>query len=68
MATATKLVKMKSAIEPELKAFLDEVLVPMLVRDGLKDLAAEGRAPLAPKPLAGIHFPPTPDGRTEELV
>lgn len=41
MPSTAKLVKMSLAIEPELKAFLDEVLIPMLVRDALKDLAAE---------------------------
>ena len=41
MATAPKIVKMRRAIEPELKAFLDEILVPMLVRDALGDIAAE---------------------------
>lgn len=29
------------AIEPELKQFLDECLIPMLVRDAVRDLAAE---------------------------
>lgn len=42
MASAPKLARMQAAaIEPDLKAFLDEVLVPMLVRDALRELAAE---------------------------
>ena len=41
MASAAKLVRMKPAIEPELKAFLDDVLIPMLVRDAMKDIASE---------------------------
>ena len=41
MATAPKIVKIKPAIEPEVKEFIDEVLVPMLVRDALSDFAAE---------------------------
>jgi hypothetical protein len=41
MASAAKLVEMKPVIEPELKEFLDSVLIPMLVRDALSDLAKE---------------------------
>jgi hypothetical protein len=41
MATAPKIVKMRPVIDPDLKAFLDEVLVPMLVRDALKDIAEQ---------------------------
>lgn len=41
MASAAKPVKAAPAIEHELKEFLDEVLIPMLVRDALKDLASE---------------------------
>ncbi len=41
MASAPKLVKVAPAIEPELKGFIDEVLVPALVRSALNDLAAE---------------------------
>jgi hypothetical protein len=42
MASAAKLrIARCPAIEPELKQFLDECLIPMLVRDALRDLAAE---------------------------
>jgi hypothetical protein len=49
MASATKLIKMRPAIEPELKQFLDECLIPMLVRDGLRDLSTENQV------ARGIH-------------
>lgn len=40
------------AIEPELKQFLDECLVPLLVREALKELKAEkALAPARPKVL-----------------
>ena len=35
--------KSEPAIEPELKAFVDELLVPMLVRDAMRDLTEEKR-------------------------
>jgi hypothetical protein len=44
MATATKLVKMPSPrIDPALKEFIDEILVPILVRDALKELLSENQ-------------------------
>jgi hypothetical protein len=42
--------KPRTAIEPGLKAFIDDLLVPMLVRDAMRDLRAENR--LAPEKLA----------------
>jgi len=33
-------------IEPDLKEFIDEVLVPMLVRDALRELSAENHLAL----------------------
>jgi len=42
MARGAKIVKFPGpAIEPDLKEFIDECLVPMLVRDALKDAASE---------------------------
>jgi len=42
MARGAKVVKFPGpAIEPDLKEFIDECLVPMLVRDALKDAANE---------------------------
>lgn len=42
MPSRTELVTIHATpIEPELKEFLDEVLVPMLVSDALKELAPE---------------------------
>ena len=44
MASVTKHVRMMPpapAIEPDLKKFIDEVLVPMLVRDALREVAGE---------------------------
>jgi len=35
------------SISPDLKSFLDEVLIPMLVRDALKEIAAENVLPPA---------------------
>ena len=47
MSSAAKVVSVRrSEIEPELKQFVDECLVPLLVGDALKELAAE--KPLAP--------------------
>ena len=53
MASTSKLVKVAPAMEPELKAFIDEVLVAILVRDALNDLAAEKI--LAPRLPAVAH-------------
>jgi hypothetical protein len=66
MATAAKLVRMKPVIEPELKAFLDEVLVPMLVADALRDVANENALALAPYPVA--HSPATSFRGAGEMV
>jgi len=44
MASVTKFVRMTApapAIEPDLKKFIDEVLVPKLVRDARRDLSGE---------------------------
>jgi hypothetical protein len=42
MPARTKLATIPlSAIEPELKEFIDDVLVPMLVRDAVRELSAE---------------------------
>ena len=39
MATASKVVSIVGpAIEPDLKEFIDEVLVPMLVRDAVQEI------------------------------
>jgi hypothetical protein len=44
MATAPKLVRMPAPrIDADLKAFCDEVLVPMLVRDALEDIRRENQ-------------------------
>jgi hypothetical protein len=44
MATAPKLVRMPGPrIDADLKAFCDEVLVPMLVRDALEDIKRENQ-------------------------
>lgn len=45
------------AIEPDLKAFIDQVLVPMLVADALKELSDEIR--LAPASHAVAQSSPT---------
>lgn len=66
MASASKLVKMAPAIELELKAFIDEVLVPMLVRDALNDLAAQKS--LALKVPAMAHFASTALRSAEEMA
>ncbi|MGH9493532.1 MAG: hypothetical protein ACRD3B_00940 [Candidatus Sulfotelmatobacter sp.] len=47
MASAAKIVKLKPAIEPELKDFIDEVLVPILVRGAMREIAGEN--PVAPR-------------------
>jgi hypothetical protein len=45
MATSTKLVSMdrgrQSPLTPELKGFIDRVIVPILVRDYLSEIAQE---------------------------
>ena len=42
MAAAAKIVRMPGPkIEPALKEFIDEILVPMLVRDALQKLSTE---------------------------
>jgi hypothetical protein len=50
MSTSKKLVVLsRPAIEPELCEFIDEVLVPTLVREALRDLAGENSlAPVVP--------------------
>jgi hypothetical protein len=47
--------KPKPTIQPKLKAFIDELLVPMLVRDAMHDLKAENR--LASTKLAVAKSP-----------
>lgn len=51
MASAAKVVSVhRLKIEPELKQFVDECLVPLLVGDALKELAAEkSLAPTRPR-------------------
>jgi hypothetical protein len=44
-------------IEPDLKAFLDEVLVPMLVHDALQELSSENH--LAPESSTVAESPRT---------
>lgn len=44
-----------SEIEPELREFIDEVLMPMLVRDALREIAEENR--LAPALIAVAQSP-----------
>jgi hypothetical protein len=47
MAPASKLATIPGhAIEPTLKQFIDEVLVPMLVRDAVRDLQKKIIAPV----------------------
>jgi|HubBroStandDraft_6_1064221.scaffolds.fasta_scaffold190033_4 hypothetical protein len=47
MSSSKKLVALPyPELEPELREFIDEVLVPMLVSDALKDISAENQ--LAP--------------------
>jgi len=65
MATAAKLVTMKPVIEPELKSFLDEVLIPMLVADAVRDLKIENA--LALECLSMAHSPAN-DGLSAERV
>jgi hypothetical protein len=48
---------MKPAIDPDLKAFIDDLLVPMLVRDALKDIATENF--LAPERSLMANSPST---------
>lgn len=40
------------SIEPDLREFIDEVLVPMLVRDALKDIRTETELAPAVSPAA----------------
>lgn len=51
MANTAKVVSVRrSEIEPELKQFVDECLVPLLIGDALKELAAEkSLAPTRPR-------------------
>jgi hypothetical protein len=57
MAIEAKLVKMRPTIEPGLKAFLDEVLVPMLVADALRDLITQNSLVVERRLMA--HSPAT---------
>lgn len=52
MATASKLVKIAPAIEPELKALIDEVLVPILVKGALSEIRAEKTLAPNSEPMA----------------
>lgn len=62
MTASKKLVRFPSAeIEPELREFVDEVLVPILVRDALRDLAEEIR--LASAGLAVANSPRSGNAR-----
>jgi hypothetical protein len=48
--SSAKLVKMPGPkIDPDLKEFIDEILVPTLVRDALKKLSTENH--IASKPI-----------------
>jgi hypothetical protein len=66
MASAAKLVEIKPTIEPELREFLDSVLVPMLVRDAISDLAKENLLAFAPGAVA--HSPATALCSAEEMA
>lgn len=56
MAALPKLAMMPGpAIDPELKEFIDECLVPMLVRDALAELRNE------------IHIAPVPECNAQSL-
>ena len=55
MATAAKLVTMRrQGIDPALKAFIDECVVPLLVREYLSQMAADKL--LAPVAAPALHF------------
>lgn len=66
MASAPKLVRMRPEIDLDLKAFIDDLLVPMLVRDALKDIAAENV--LAPEPSLMANSPSTALRSAEEKM
>jgi hypothetical protein len=56
MSSSKKLVALPCPeLEPELRVFIDEVLLPMLVRDALNDMSAENQ--LAP-PLSVVRKSP----------
>lgn len=54
------------SISPDLKSFLDEVLVPMLVRDALKEIAAENSLASASMPVA--HSRPSALSQRREVT
>ena len=56
------------SIEPELKQFIDDCLVPMLVRDALKDLAAKDTEPLALMRASVAHSAPSAFCGAEEMA
>jgi hypothetical protein len=53
------------SISPDLKSFLDEVLVPMLVRDALKEMASENI--LSPAALRVVDSRPTAHRSASEV-
>jgi hypothetical protein len=55
-------------IEPELKNFIDEYLVPMLVRDALKAIATNDKKSLAQMRSAVPHSAPSAVRRAEEMA
>ena len=66
MTTVTKVVKVPPVIDPGgRRALVDEVLVPMLVRDALNDLAAENSLVLKLPRVA--HSTPTALRGAEEM-
>ncbi|MGB6876115.1 MAG: hypothetical protein WBD87_08775 [Candidatus Acidiferrales bacterium] len=56
------------SIEPDLKEFIDECLVSMLVRDALKDLAAKDKEPLARVCPVVAHFAASALCSAEEMA
>lgn len=69
MASATKLATFAApAIEPDLREFIDTCLVPMLVRDALKDLAAKDTEPLALVRASVAHSAPSALCSAEEMA
>lgn len=72
MASAAKIVKMREAhkaapdLEPELKEFIDECLVPLLVRDALKTIAQE--KPVAQARSIVAHSTPSALHSAEEMA